>query len=122
MFLDVGFDGQKILMDKASSLLVFIGLGLQPSTAPSAGSCAKVQQNRSILLLGRGKRLINVLAPIYGHKLATSSWSQIGKPMRTTATNSIPRLGHLEDHLAMGFARLHKLLRISRLLQRNGLR
>jgi hypothetical protein len=67
MFLDVGFDGQKILMDEASSFLVFIGLGLQPSTAPSAGSCAKVQQNRSILLLGRGKRLINVLAPIYGH-------------------------------------------------------
>jgi hypothetical protein len=46
MFLNVGFDGEKILMDKISRLLIFVRLGIQPSARASRRSCAEVEQNR----------------------------------------------------------------------------
>ena len=67
MFLDVGFDGQEILMDELSGLLVFVGLGIQPSAGASEGSRTEVQQNGAVLLFSCNERLIDVLGPIYGH-------------------------------------------------------
>jgi hypothetical protein len=67
MFLDVGFDGQEILMDEVGSLLVLVGLGIQPSAGASGGSRTEVQQNGAVLLFSCYERLIDVLAPIYGH-------------------------------------------------------
>jgi hypothetical protein len=50
MFLDVGFNGQEILVDELGGLLVFVGLGIQPSTGASGGSRTEVQQNGPLLL------------------------------------------------------------------------
>jgi hypothetical protein len=51
MLLDVGFDGQEILLDEIGGFLVFVGLGIQPSTGPSGRSRTEVQQNGAALLL-----------------------------------------------------------------------
>jgi hypothetical protein len=50
MFLDVGFDWQEILVDEIGGFLVFVGLGLQPSTGASGRSRTEVQQNGAVLL------------------------------------------------------------------------
>jgi len=67
MFLDMGFDGQEILVDEVGGLLVFVGLGIQPSTGASGGSRTEVQQNGALLLFSCNERLIDVFAPIYSH-------------------------------------------------------
>ena len=67
MFLDVSLYGQKVLMDKIVGLLVLIRLGIQPSTSPSSGSRAEVQQYGLGLLLRCGEGLIDILAPIHSH-------------------------------------------------------
>jgi hypothetical protein len=67
MFLDVGFDGQEILVDELSGLLIFVGLGIQPSAGASGGSRTEVKQNGAVLLFCCNQRLIDVVAPIYGH-------------------------------------------------------
>jgi len=67
MFLDVGFDGQEILVDELGGFLVLIGLGIQPSAGASGGSRTEVQQNGMVLLFSCNERLIDVFAPTYGH-------------------------------------------------------
>jgi hypothetical protein len=67
MFLDVGFDGQEILVDEIGGFLVFVGLGIQPSTGTSGRSRTEVQQNGAALLFRCDERLIDVLAPIHSH-------------------------------------------------------
>jgi len=69
MFLDVGFDGQEILVDEIGGFLVFVGLGIQSSACTSGRSRTEVQQNGAALLFRCDERLIDVLAPIYGHNL-----------------------------------------------------
>jgi len=53
MFLDVGFDGQEILLNEIGGFLVLVGLGIQPSTGASGRSRTEVQQNGAALLLSR---------------------------------------------------------------------
>ena len=67
MLLDVRFDGQEILLDEISSLLVLVRLGIQPSTGASDRGCTEVQQNGAALLVSCDKRLVDVPAPIYSH-------------------------------------------------------
>ena len=67
MFLDVGFDGQEILVDEIGGFLVFVGVGIQPSTGTSGRSRTEVQQNGAALLFRCDERLIDVLAPIHSH-------------------------------------------------------
>ena len=68
MFLDMSFYRQKILVDEICRLLIFVRLGIQPSTSSSRGCRAEVEQNRPILLFCHRKRLINILAPIDCHR------------------------------------------------------
>ncbi len=47
MFLNVSFYRKEILADEFGSLLIFIRLGIQPSTGSSGRSRAEVQQNEA---------------------------------------------------------------------------
>jgi hypothetical protein len=67
MFLDVNFYRKKVLADELGGLLIFIRLGIQPSTGSSGRSRAEVQQDGAKLLLRCGYGLIDVLAPIHAH-------------------------------------------------------
>jgi len=67
MFLDVGFDGQEILVDEIGGFLVLVRLGIQPSAGASGRSRTEVQQDGAALRFRCDERLIDVLAPIYGH-------------------------------------------------------
>ena len=67
MFLNVGFYRKEILADEFGSLLIFIRLGIQPSTGSSRRSRAEIQQDGAKLLLRCGQGLIDVLAPIHAH-------------------------------------------------------
>lgn len=64
MFLDVGFYGKEVCADELGSFLVFIRLGIQPSTGASRRSRAEIQQDWAGLLLRRGQGLIDIFAPI----------------------------------------------------------
>jgi hypothetical protein len=61
------FDGQEILVNEIGGFLIFVGLGIQPSTGASSRSRTEVQQNGSTLLFSCEERLIDVPAPVYGH-------------------------------------------------------
>jgi len=52
MFLDVGLYGQEVFGDKPGRLLIFIRLGIQPSTCASSRGCTEVQQYRARLFFG----------------------------------------------------------------------
>jgi hypothetical protein len=67
MFFDMGFYRQEILLDELSSFLIFVRLGIQPSTSPSSRSRTEIDQDRLILLLGGGEGLINIFNPIDSH-------------------------------------------------------
>ena len=54
MFLDVSFYRKEILADEFGSLLIFIRLGIQPSTGSSRRSRAEIQQDGAKLLLRCG--------------------------------------------------------------------
>ena len=54
MFLNVSFHWKEILVDEFVSFLVFIRLGIQPSTCPSRRSRAEIQQDGAKLLLRCG--------------------------------------------------------------------
>ena len=45
MFLNVSFYRKKILADEFGSLLIFIQVGIQPSTCPSRRNRAEIQQD-----------------------------------------------------------------------------
>jgi hypothetical protein len=64
MFLNVSFYRKEILADEFGSLLIFIRLGIQPSTCRSRRSRAEVQQDGARLLFRCGQGLIDVLTPI----------------------------------------------------------
>jgi len=74
MFFDVRLHGDEVLMDEGGGLLVFIGLGIQPSAAASSGSGAEVEQDRPALFLRDCKRLVNISAPLHGHLASSSSF------------------------------------------------
>ena len=61
MFLNVSFYRKEILADEFGSLLIFIRLGIQPSTCRSRRSRAEVQQDGARLLFRCGQGLIDVL-------------------------------------------------------------
>ena len=67
MFFNVGFYRKEILADKFGSLLIFIRLGIQPSTGSSRRSRAEIQQDGAKLLLRYGQGLMDVLAPVHAH-------------------------------------------------------
>ena len=67
VFLDVGFDGQEILVDEIGGSLVLVRLGIQPSTGASGRRRTEIQQYGAALLFRGDERLIDVLAPIDGH-------------------------------------------------------
>lgn len=52
VFFNVGFDGDEILLDEICGLLVFVGLGIQPSACASRGCGAEIQKNGTGILLG----------------------------------------------------------------------
>jgi hypothetical protein len=54
MFLNVGFYRKEVFADELGSLLIFIRLGIQPSTGSSSRSRAEIQQNGAGLLLRCG--------------------------------------------------------------------
>ena len=70
VLFNVGFYRKEVFADELGSFLIFIGLGIQPSTCPSRRSRAEVQQDGAKLLLRCGQGLIDVLAPIHAHHSA----------------------------------------------------
>src|SRR5437868_344283 len=54
MFLDVSFYWKEIFVDELGSFLVFIRLGIQPSTSSSSRSRAEIQQEGTGLLFRCG--------------------------------------------------------------------
>lgn len=60
MLLDVGLDGQEILVDKAGDSFVGIRLSLQPSASASSGSGAEIEQYRLLGFFRARKRGIDV--------------------------------------------------------------
>jgi hypothetical protein len=67
MLLDVGFYGNEILLDELCGFLIFVRLGIQPSTGPSSGRRAEIQKDGPVLLLGLVQRLVNVFTPVDRH-------------------------------------------------------
>jgi hypothetical protein len=67
VFLDVSFYQKESFADELGSLLIFLRLGIQPSTGSSRRSRAEIQQDGAKLLLRCGYGLIDVLAPIHAH-------------------------------------------------------
>ena len=67
MLFDVGFDRNEILLDEVGGFLIFVRLGIQPSTRPSGRSCAEIQQDGPVLLLRFIQCCINILRPIHSH-------------------------------------------------------
>jgi hypothetical protein len=43
VFLNVSFERKKVFADEPGSFLIFIRLGIQPSTGSSTRSCAEIQ-------------------------------------------------------------------------------
>jgi hypothetical protein len=72
MLLNVSFYRKEVFADEFGSLLIFIRLGIQPSTGSSRRSRAEIQQNGAGLLFRCGQCLIDVLAPIHTHHLPPS--------------------------------------------------
>jgi hypothetical protein len=54
VFFNVSFYRKEIFGDELGSVLIFIGLGIQPSTGSSSRSRAEIHQDRPRLLLGCG--------------------------------------------------------------------
>jgi hypothetical protein len=54
MFLKVSFYRKEVFADELGSLLIFIGLGIQPSTGSSGRSRAEIQQDGAKLVFRCG--------------------------------------------------------------------
>jgi len=74
MFLDVSFYRKEILAGEFGSLLIFIRLGIQPSTGSSGRGRAEVQQDGLDC---------DVLAPIHAHY--SRPWRNVLLQLRTAA-------------------------------------
>ena len=94
MLFDVGFYRKEVFADELGRLLIFIGLGIQPSAGSSRRSRAEIQQYGAGLFLGHGERLIDIVAPIHAHDSAprkydattqncslSESWIERGPPI-----------------------------------------
>jgi hypothetical protein len=64
----VRLHGKEILLDEVAGFLIFVGLGIQPSTSTSGRSGAEIHQDRTVLVFSRGEGLVNIFAPVDGHK------------------------------------------------------
>jgi hypothetical protein len=67
MFFDVGFDRDKIFVDKRRGRIVRIGFGLQPNASASGRSRAEVDQQRFVARFRLGERCIDVFVPFDSH-------------------------------------------------------
>jgi hypothetical protein len=52
MFLDMGFDREKILVNETGGFWVLVRLGVQPSTCASRRRGTEVEQDGPVLLFG----------------------------------------------------------------------
>lgn len=87
MFFDVRFDGEKVLGDEVACLLIFVGLGIQPSAGASCRRGAEIQQDGPAELLCGSQRLINVFAPAHGHNRLSLQCRQLDAAMLTDDVN-----------------------------------
>ena len=69
MFLDVRFDGEKILIDEGRDFIVGVGFGLQPNAPASGRGGAEINQQRLLRGLCLGEGGINIFLPINSHLL-----------------------------------------------------
>ena len=67
MFLNVRFDRQKILVDEGRDAVIRVRLGFQPSTGPSSGRRAEIEQDRPAGLFGLTQSGIDVFTPLNWH-------------------------------------------------------
>src|SRR3974377_336310 len=67
VFLYMSLDGKEVLPNELSSSLIFVRLGLQPSTRSSSRSRTEIQENSTGVLLRCGQGLINGFAPVDAH-------------------------------------------------------
>jgi hypothetical protein len=72
MFLDMRFDRQKIRIDEGRDAFIRVRLGLQPSTGPSSGGRAEIDQDRPAGVVRLFQRGIDVLAPLNCHGVILS--------------------------------------------------
>ena len=63
LITNVDAHGNEIFRDEARYALIGIHLGIQPSTATSHRSCAKIEQYRFLLRAGFLKRVFKILLP-----------------------------------------------------------
>jgi hypothetical protein len=67
VFLDVRFDGKKILIDEGRDFIVGIGFGLQPNARASSRSSAEVEQQGLLVSLCLSECHIYVFVPLNSH-------------------------------------------------------
>jgi hypothetical protein len=67
VFFDVDLKRDEVLIYELRDFFIFVGLGLQPSASASARCGAEVNKDRLVLFLRRGKGLVSVSDPVYGH-------------------------------------------------------
>jgi hypothetical protein len=67
MFLNVSFQRKEVFVDELRRLLIFVRLGIQPSTGSSSRCRAEIEQDGAELLLRCSQSLIDILAPIHAH-------------------------------------------------------
>lgn len=71
--LDVGGDGQEMLLDEGRGSGVGITLGFQPSASPSGGGGAEVEQQRALFGLGAGESVVHFGNPIHTYRIYLSA-------------------------------------------------
>lgn len=63
-FFDMDFDGNEMLVDELTDLLVGVNLGVQPGASPSHRSGTEVEQQHFLLSLGQLQPLIRIAYPL----------------------------------------------------------
>ncbi len=69
MDLDMGGDGQEILLDEGRGRGVGITLGFQPSASPSGGRGAEIEQQRLFFRLRAGEGVVNFGNPVHADRI-----------------------------------------------------
>jgi hypothetical protein len=77
VFLDMGFDGNEVLMDELCNFRIGVGLGFQPSASPSSRRCAEIEKDWAVLLFGFIQSLVDVFAPVHGHDLLQQFFNDV---------------------------------------------